>query len=49
MSNVAYFFIPAVIGLLAGVGHGITSHYFDLPFSLFEQIISSSSFERSEK
>ena len=38
MNNFASLLLPAVIGLVSGVGHGITSHYLDLPFSLTEQL-----------
>ncbi len=41
MNNLVSLLLPAVIGLLAGVGHGITSHHQDLPFSLTEQIVQS--------
>ncbi len=30
---------PALIGLMAGVGHGILSHHLDLPVSLGEQLV----------
>jgi len=30
--------IAAIIGFIAGLGHGIVSHYVDLPLSLPEQI-----------
>ncbi len=45
MSNVASLVLPAVIGLVAGIGHGIVSEQLNLPFSLAEQIIPTSSFE----
>ena len=38
MNNFASLLLPAVIGLVSGIGHGITSHYLDLPFSLTEQL-----------
>ena len=41
MNNVASLILPAIIGLLAGVGHGVTSHQQDLPFSLTEQVLQS--------
>ena len=47
MNNLVSLFFPAVIGLLAGVGHGITSHHQDLPFSLTEQIVQSVQAEQS--
>jgi len=45
MNNLTSLFLPAVIGLLMGVGHGVASDYLELPLSLTEQIISLSSFE----
>lgn len=47
MKNLTSLVLPAVIGLITGIGHGITSHYLDLPLSLIEQIDPSSSFDRS--
>ena len=41
MNNLVSLFLPAVLGLLAGVGHGITSHHQDLPFSLADQVVES--------
>ena len=38
MNNFASLLLPAVIGLVSGIGHGITSHYLDLPLSLTEQL-----------
>lgn len=46
MKDWAALFIPAVLGLVAGTGHGIVSHYQDLPFSLSEQVIESFSSDR---
>ncbi len=43
MNSVASLILPAIIGLLAGVGHGVTSHQQDLPFSLTEQVLQSMS------
>ncbi|MEL6137894.1 MAG: hypothetical protein AAFR42_10850 [Cyanobacteria bacterium J06628_6] len=31
--------LPAAIGLIAGVGHGIMSHQADLPLSLVDQVV----------
>ena len=42
MKNLASLVLPAVIGLVAGIGHGVTSHNLDLPFSLTDQLILSS-------
>ena len=47
MSNIASFVLPAIVGLVTGIGHGITSHYLDLPLSLTEQINPVSSFDRA--
>ncbi|MGB3614660.1 MAG: hypothetical protein WBA10_12775 [Elainellaceae cyanobacterium] len=33
--------LSAILGLIAGVGHGIVSYYADLPVSLVEQAIPS--------
>ncbi|MEM8676464.1 MAG: hypothetical protein AAGF83_21765 [Cyanobacteria bacterium P01_G01_bin.67] len=41
--------IPAVLGLVAGTGHGIVSHYQDLPFSLSEQVIESFTGDRFDE
>ncbi|WP_346290120.1 hypothetical protein [Sphaerothrix gracilis] len=32
--------LPALVGLLAGVGHGVMSHQADLPLSLSQQMVS---------
>ncbi|MDJ0650074.1 MAG: hypothetical protein QNJ60_15390 [Xenococcaceae cyanobacterium MO_188.B19] len=45
MNNLASLVLPAVIGLVTGIGHGIASEYLNLPFSLAEQIIPSSNLE----
>ena len=41
MNNLASLVLPAFLGLIAGIGHGITSHYQELPFSLSEQVLQS--------
>lgn len=41
MKNLAPYIIPSILGLVAGIGHGIASHHQDLPFSLAEQVIES--------
>ena len=41
MNNLASFILPAILGLVAGVGHGITSHQQGLPFSLADQVVES--------
>ena len=47
MNNCASLVLPALLGLIAGIGHGITSHYQELPFSLTEQFLQSSAIEQS--
>lgn len=47
MNNLASLFVPAVFGLLAGIGHGITSHHLDLPLSLTEQLLPTTDFVQS--
>ena len=47
MKNLASFILPSVLGLVAGIGHGITSHHQDLPFSLAEQVVESVQGDRS--
>ena len=41
MKDLASFIIPSILGLVAGIGHGVVSHHQDLPFSLSEQVIES--------
>ena len=41
MNNFASLLASAALGLVAGIGHGVTSHYLDLPFSLTEQLFPS--------
>ena len=48
MNHLASLVLPAIIGLFAGVGHGITAHNLDLPLSLSDQLIPSSSLEKSQ-
>ena len=45
MNNIASLVLPAIIGLVTGIGHGITSHHLDLPFSLTEQLNPLSSID----
>ncbi|MGC1310384.1 MAG: hypothetical protein WA885_24405 [Phormidesmis sp.] len=40
MNQLASLILPAVLGLVAGVSHGLVSHYADLPMSLSEQMTS---------
>jgi len=46
MNNLASLILPAIIGLVSGIGHGITSHNLDLPLSLTDQLIPSSSLNK---
>lgn len=41
MKNLAPYTVPLVLGLIAGIGHGIASHFQELPFSLADQVIES--------
>lgn len=47
MNNLSSLFLPAIVGLLTGIGHGIVSDHLELPVSLAEQILPSSNFESS--
>ena len=47
MKSLTSLVLPAIVGLVTGIGHGITSHHLELPFSLTEQIKPVSSFERA--
>ncbi|WP_293117629.1 hypothetical protein [Okeania sp. SIO1I7] len=38
MNNFASLVLPAILGIITGVGHGIISHQADLPVSLTEQV-----------
>ena len=38
MKTLASLTLPAILGLVAGIGHGIVSHQADLPMSLTEQV-----------
>lgn len=38
MKSLSFLMMPALIGLLAGVAHGIVSHRADLPVDLGEQV-----------
>lgn len=33
--------VASVLGLVAGMGHGVVSHYRELPFSLSDQVVES--------
>ena len=39
--------LPGILGLIAGIGHGINSHYQELPFALTEQVVQSLQIEPS--
>jgi hypothetical protein len=41
MNNQVSLIVASFFGLLAGMSHGVVSHYQDLPFSLSEQVIES--------
>lgn len=41
MKDLASLLLPAILGLAAGIGHGITSHHQELPFSLADQVVES--------
>ncbi|MGB7439810.1 MAG: hypothetical protein WA919_01985 [Coleofasciculaceae cyanobacterium] len=47
MNNLTSLVFPALLGLIAGIGHGVNSHYQQLPFSLTEQVLQSVTFEES--
>ncbi len=46
MKNLAPYLVPSILGLIAGIGHGIASHFQELPFSLADQVIESVRDER---
>ena len=39
MNSLASLILPAFVGLMAGIGHGIISHKADLPLSLTDQFL----------
>ncbi|MEO1791156.1 MAG: hypothetical protein AAFR25_02900 [Cyanobacteria bacterium J06629_19] len=39
MNQLASLFLPAALGLVAGMAHGVVSHAMDLPMSLGEQVV----------
>ena len=41
MKTLASLALPAFLGLMAGIGHGIVSHQADLPLSLAQQMTDS--------
>jgi len=38
MNYLASLLLPAALGLVAGMAHGVTAHVMDLPMSLSEQL-----------
>ena len=38
MNNLVALILPAALGLIAGISHGVVSHQADLPMSLNDQI-----------
>ena len=38
MNSLASLLLPAALGLIAGMTHGVVSHALDLPESLVEQV-----------
>ena len=49
MDNKASLIIASLFGLVAGMSHGVVSHYQELPFSLSEQVIESISGDRFDR
>lgn len=47
MYNCKSLLLSSFLGLVAGIGHGITSHYQELPFSLTEQVVQSLQVQQS--
>ena len=39
MDNLKHLFLPALLGLTAGMAHGVIAHHADLPMSLTEQLV----------
>ncbi|MGD1864766.1 MAG: hypothetical protein ACFB0D_09440 [Phormidesmis sp.] len=40
MNYLASLLLPAALGLVAGMAHGVASHVMDLPMSLSEQMVA---------
>lgn len=38
MQGFSSLVVPAFLGLVAGIGHGVVSHHAELPLSLTEQL-----------
>ena len=47
MENIASLVVASTFGLIAGIGHGVVSHFQDLPFSLSDQVFESLDRDRS--
>ena len=47
MNNQASAIVASIFGILAGMSHGVVSHFQELPFSLSEQVIESINGDRS--
>ncbi|MEO1297306.1 MAG: hypothetical protein AAFW75_16265 [Cyanobacteria bacterium J06636_16] len=41
MKSCTFLIAPALLGLFAGIVHGIVSHYADLPLALTDQLVYS--------
>lgn len=39
MNRLASLVLPAALGLIAGISHGVVAHSMDLPMSLSEQLL----------
>lgn len=39
MNYLASLFLPAALGLIAGLAHGVVAHTMDLPVPLSEQVL----------
>lgn len=39
MNRLAALVLPAALGLIAGISHGVVSHSMDMPVSLTEQVL----------
>ena len=41
MNSFTSLLFASLLGLTAGIGHGVVAHHNDLPFSLTDQIVQS--------
>ncbi|MGF1521715.1 MAG: hypothetical protein ACFBSF_05275 [Leptolyngbyaceae cyanobacterium] len=41
MKSFSFLVTPALLGLVAGIAHGIISHHADLPLALTDQLVYS--------